>query len=170
MPNLESCNLGNSKGKFNFSDYGTLVKTNLNDNVNFFESIENAQNNVNPILNSSNYNLLNSPKTIYIRLDNGLGCYSITSFVLTTKNCLPTVNSFVSADNDGFNDTFHVDGLKNIFLNHKISIYNRWGKLVWTGNNNSNEWDGIANNGLLLDDNQIPSGTYYYVIELIYSN
>ena len=166
LPNLESCNLGNSKGKFNFSDYGTLVKTNLNDNVNFFELIENAQNNVNPILNTSNYNLLNSPKTIYIRLDNGLGCYSITSFELTTKNCLPTVNSFVSADNDGFNDTFHVDGLKNIFLNHKISIYNRWGKLVWTGNNNSNEWDGFANNGLLIDDKQIPSGTYYYVIEL----
>jgi gliding motility-associated-like protein len=51
-------------------------------------------------------------------------------------------------------------------LNHKISIYNRWGKLVWTGNNNSNEWDGFANNGLLIDDNQVPSGTYYYVIEL----
>ena len=51
-------------------------------------------------------------------------------------------------------------------MNHKISIYNRWGKLVWTGNNNSNEWDGFANNGLLIDDNQVPSGTYYYVIEL----
>ena len=59
-----------------------------------------------------------------------------------------------------------IEGLKDIFLNHKISIYNRWGKLVWTGNNNSNEWDGFANNGLLIDDNQVPSGTYYYVIEL----
>jgi gliding motility-associated-like protein len=76
------------------------------------------------------------------------------------------VYNFVSADNDGYNDTFHIEGLKDIFLNHKISIYNRWGKLVWTGNNNSNEWDGFANNGLLMDDNQIPSGTYYYVIEL----
>ena len=51
-------------------------------------------------------------------------------------------------------------------MNHKISIYNRWGKLVWTGNNNSNEWDGFANNGLLIDEKQMPSGTYYYVIEL----
>jgi len=166
VPNLESCNLGNSKGVFNFSDYETLVKINSSDAVSFFESQVNAQNNVNPILNSTNYIALSTPKIIYIRLDNGGGCYSITSFVLNAKNCPPVVNNFVSPDNDGYNDTFHIEGLKDIFLNHKISIYNRWGKLVWTGNNNSNEWDGFANNGLLIDEKQIPSGTYYYVIEL----
>ena len=166
VPNLESCNLGNSKGKFNFSDYEALVKINSSDTATFFESQVKAENNLNPIVNTTNYIALNTPKTIYIRLDNSSGCYSITSFVLTTKNCPPIVNNFVTPDNDGYNDTFHIEGLKDIFLNHKISIYNRWGKLVWTGNNNSNEWDGIANNGLLLDDNQIPSGTYYYVIEL----
>jgi gliding motility-associated-like protein len=166
VPNLESCNLGNSKGKFNFSDYEALVKINSSDTATFFESQVNAENNLNPIVNTTNYIALNTPKTIYIRLDNSSGCYSITSFVLTTKNCPPIVNNFVTPDNDGYNDTFHIEGLKDIFLNHKISIYNRWGKLVWTGNNKSNEWDGIANNGLLLDDNQIPSGTYYYVIEL----
>jgi len=166
VPNIESCNLGNSKGVFNFSDYETLVKINSSDAVSFFESQVNAQNNINPILNSTNYIALSTPKIIYIRLDNGGGCYSITSFVLNTKNCPPVVNNFVSPDNDGYNDTFHIEGLKDIFLNHKISIYNRWGKLVWTGNNNSNEWDGFANNGLLIDEKQIPSGTYYYVIEL----
>jgi gliding motility-associated-like protein len=166
VPNLESCNLGNSKGKFNFSDYEALVKINSSDTATFFESQVNAENNLNPIVNTTNYIALNTPKTIYIRLDNSSGCYSITSFELTTKNCPPIVNNFVTPDNDGYNDTFHIEGLKDIFLNHKISIYNRWGKLVWTGNNNSNEWDGFANNGLLMDDNQIPSGTYYYVIEL----
>jgi gliding motility-associated-like protein len=134
--------------------------------VGFFESLSNAQNNINQILNTTNYNALTTPKTIFIRLDNGEGCYSVTSFLLTTKNCPPIVNNFVSPDNDGFNDTFHIEGLKDIFLNHKISIYNRWGKLVWTGDNNSNEWDGFANNGFVMKVNQIPSGTYYYVIEL----
>jgi len=166
VPNIESCNLGNSKGVFNFSDYETLVKINSSDTVSLYETQSNAENNVNPILNTTNYIALSTPKIIYIRLDNGGGCYSITSFVLNTKNCPPVVNNFVSPDNDGYNDTFHIEGLKDIFLNHKISIYNRWGKLVWTGNNNSNEWDGFANNGLLIDEKQIPSGTYYYVIEL----
>jgi gliding motility-associated-like protein len=166
VPNLESCNLGNSKGLFNFSDYEGLVKTIISDRVGFFESLSNAQNNINQILNTTNYIALTTPKTIFIRLDNGEGCYSVTSFVLTTKNCPPIVNNFVSPDNDGFNDTFHIEGLKDIFLNHKISIYNRWGQLVWTGDNNSNEWDGFANNGFVMKVNQIPSGTYYYVIEL----
>jgi len=165
LPNLESCNLGNSKGIFNFSDYEAMVKTNPSDIVGFFDSQANAQNNINPILNSINYIAFNTPKSIYIRIENG-GCYSITSFVLTTKNCPPIVYNFVTPDNDGSNDTFHIEGLKDVFLNHKISIYNRWGKLVWTGNNNTNEWDGFANNGILIDENQVPSGTYYYVIEL----
>lgn len=166
VPNIENCNLGNSKGIFNFSDYDLLVKINSSDNVGFFESLSNAQNNINRITNTTNYIALTTPKTIYIRIENSDGCYSITSFELSTKNCPPIVTNFVTADNDGFNDTFHIEGLKDIFLNHKISIYNRWGKLIWTGNNSSNEWDGFANNGLLVDDKQIPAGTYFYVIEL----
>ncbi|MET0759803.1 MAG: gliding motility-associated C-terminal domain-containing protein, partial [Flavobacterium sp.] len=46
------------------------------------------------------------------------------------------------------------------------SIYNRWGALVWTGNNNTGDWDGFATKGILLDNHEIPAGTYYYVIEL----
>lgn len=165
VPNLESCNLGNSKGIFDFSNYVTLVKVNSSDTVSFFESQTNAQNNLNPILNIQNYIAITTPKTIYIRIDNN-GCYSITSFKLNTKNCPPIVYNFVTPDNDGVNDTFHIAGLKDIFLNHIISIYNRWGKLIWTGNNSTNEWDGYSNNGLLINDNQVPSGTYFYVIEL----
>ena len=45
VPNLESCNLGNSKGKFNFSDYEALVKINSSDTATFFESQVNAENN-----------------------------------------------------------------------------------------------------------------------------
>jgi gliding motility-associated-like protein len=166
LPNNEACNEGLGKGTFNFSDYETLVKINLSDTVRFYDSLLNAQNSTNPIFNTSNFVALTTPKTIYVRIDNGGVCYSITSFVLTTKNCPPLVYNFISADNDGFNDTFYIKGLKDVFLNHKISIYNRWGKLVWTGSNNSNEWDGHANTGLLLDDYQVPPGTYYYIIDL----
>jgi gliding motility-associated-like protein len=51
-------------------------------------------------------------------------------------------------------------------VNFKTSIYNRWGVLVWTGNNSTPDWDGFANRGSLIDNNIIPAGTYYYVIEL----
>jgi gliding motility-associated-like protein len=165
LQNVETCNEGAGKGTFNFSNYETLVKVNSSDNVSFYDSLLNAQNSTNPIFNTSNYVALTTPKTIYIKLENA-NCFSITSFVLETKNCPPIVHNFVSANNDGANDTFHIDGLKDIFLNYKISIYNRWGTVIWNGNNASEEWDGFATNGILLDNKEIPAGTYFYIIDL----
>lgn len=165
LQNKEVCNEGLTKGTFDFSDYETVVKVNPSDIVRFYETIENAQNNVNQIFNTSNFTAQSTPKTIYTRIDNA-HCFSITPFELTTTNCPPVAYNYISANNDGINDTFHIDGLKNIFRNHKIYIYNRWGTLVWTGNNTSEEWDGYANKGILLDNKRIPSGTYYYIIDL----
>jgi gliding motility-associated-like protein len=51
-------------------------------------------------------------------------------------------------------------------LKYKVSIYNRWGTLIWTGNNTTQEWDGFATNGILLDNKEIPTGTYFYIIDL----
>ena len=165
LPNNEACNEGASKGTYNFSDYESLVKVNSSDNVRFYDSIINVQNNTNPIFNTSNFVAFTTPKTIYVRIENA-NCFSITSFLLETKNCPPLAHNFVSANNDGTNDTFHVNGLKDIFLKHKISIYNRWGTLIWTGNNTSEEWDGYASRGILLDNKEIPAGTYFYIIDL----
>ena len=165
LPNKETCNEGSSKGTFNFSDYEAVVKVNPSDTILFYDSLLNAQNSTNPIFNTSNFVALSTPKTIYIRLENAY-CSSITSFILETKNCPPIVHNFVSANNDGTNDTFHIDGLKDIFLKYKISIYNRWGTLIWTGINSSEEWDGFATNGILLDNKEIPAGTYFYIIDL----
>ena len=165
LPNKETCNEGSSKGTFNFSDYESLVKVNATDTVAFYDTLLNAQNNTNPIFNTINFVALTTPKTIYVRLENA-NCSSTTSFILETNNCPPLVHNFVSANNDGTNDTFHIDGLKDIFLKYKISIYNRWGTLIWTGNNTSQEWDGFATNGILLDNKEIPAGTYFYIIDL----
>lgn len=165
LPNLEVCNEGNGKGTFNFSNYEALVKVNPSDVASFFSSLQEAQDNVNPIYNFSNFIALTTPKTIFARVGIDL-CSSITSFELRTKNCPPLVHNFVSANNDSFNDTFHIDNLRGVFLNHKISIYNRWGTLIWIGTNATEEWDGRAKSGLLIGNNDIPEGTYYYIIEL----
>ncbi|CAN1490669.1 Gliding motility-associated, C-terminal domain [Flavobacteriaceae bacterium] len=165
LPNNEACNEGGGQGTFNFSDYETLVKVNPSDTIRFYDSLINAQNSTNPIFNTSNFVALSTPKTIYIKLENAV-CSSITSFILETKNCPPVVYNFISANNDGENDTFHIDGLIGIFLKYKVSIYNRWGVLIWTGNNTSEEWDGFATNGILLDNKEIPAGTYFYIIDL----
>lgn len=165
LMNKEGCNIGFGQAIFDFSDYTESVKTDPTDTVQFYATQEDAENEVNPILNPTNFTALSTPMEIFVRIENEY-CFSITSFLLTSRNCPPTVYNFVSANSDDYNASFHVDGLYNIFVNFKTSIYNRWGVLVWTGNNNTPEWDGFASKGLVLGNDQMPPGTYYYVIEL----
>lgn len=165
LDTLISCNLGLGKAVFNFSKYEDLIKVNPTDVVQFYESTADLENETNTISGISNYSASTTPKTIFVKVDNGT-CFNTTSFSLTSRNCPPTVYNFVSANNDTKNDTFFIDGLRNIFLNFKLSIYNRWGTLVWTGHNNTPDWDGFANQGFLINSSQIATGTYYYVLEL----
>ncbi|MCL9769887.1 gliding motility-associated C-terminal domain-containing protein [Flavobacterium sp. HXWNR69] len=162
LENLTTCNLGLNSGVFDFSSYSELVKTNGNHVVSFHESYDDALQNNNPILNTNNFQTTNSPKEIFVRIDNG--CISVTSFLLLTKNCPPTVYNAVSPNNDGANDSFFIDGLRDVFLNFELFIYNRWGRLLWTGNNTKPDWDGYVEDGIL--SNKAPSGTYFYILQL----
>jgi len=159
---LTSCNLGLTKGLFNFSSYFEMVKTNPTHLISFHETYNDAVHNINPILNSSNYNAVTTPKEIFVRIDNG--CFSVTSFQLLTENCPPVVYNAVSPNGDGSNDTFFIDGLRDIFMNFELLIYNRWGKLLWTGNNNKADWNGYVEEGI--GSSLAPSGTYYYILYL----
>ena len=42
-----------------------------------------------------------------------------------------------------------------------ISVYNRWGQLVWQQSDYDNTWKGISQNG-----KPLPDGTYYLLLEL----
>ena len=163
LQNLIACNEGFTRGTFDFSSYADLVKTNPEDSVHFYETLEDATNAVNPILNTTNYVATLTPKEIFVSVNN-TNCTSITSFLLTTRNCLPTVYNFVSANNDTRNDSFFIDGLRDIFLDFKLEIYNRWGRLVWIGNQNTENWDGYVKEGL--GTKNAPDGTYFYLLFL----
>jgi gliding motility-associated-like protein len=102
---------------------------------------------------------------IFVRIDDGL-CFSTTSFRLLVRNCPITIYNYVSANNDGANDTFFIEGLRDIFVNFDLEIYNRWGVLIWTGNNNTLDWDGHSTKGIVIYGNHVPDGTYYYILRL----
>jgi len=166
MQPLNSCNQGLTQGTFNFFDYSTLSLTNSVDTfAGFYESAADATAASNAIANTTNYIASSTPKEIFIRIENQ-NCYSISSFWLYTKNCPPTVYNYVSSNDDQANDTFFIDGLRNVFVNFELEIYNRWGKLIWTGNNNTPDWDGMANKGIRGDNLAVPEGTYYYILNL----
>ncbi len=163
LENLTSCNLGLTKGLFDFSSYESQVKTDPIHAVHFYENSADATAGTQPILNSANYEAQATPKEIFVRVDNE-NCFAITSFSLFTNNCPPTVFNAVSANGDGSNDTFFIEGLRDVFVNFNLEIYNRWGKLVWAGNNEKEDWDGTVPNGI--GGEKAPEGTYYYILKL----
>ncbi|HEX8270136.1 MAG TPA: gliding motility-associated C-terminal domain-containing protein [Flavobacterium sp.] len=164
-PDLEACNLGLGSALFDFSDYASIIQANPDQEISFYHSEADAQNNIDPIFNTSSFTAESTPKQIFVRIDND-DCYSFTSFTLDVKNCPPVIYNYVSVNGDGSNDTFHIDGLRDVFLNYKLSVYNRWGVLIWVGNNSMPEWDGYANVGSIVIDGRVPDGTYYYILEL----
>ncbi|WP_396212204.1 gliding motility-associated C-terminal domain-containing protein [Flavobacterium sp.] len=104
-----------------------------------------------------------------IELTSGQDVVMINAVVtkFTAKKNPIIIYNYISANNDTSNPTFFIEGLRDIYLNFKIEIYNRWGQLVWTGNNTTPDWDGLSNQEVRLDDSTIsPRGTYYYIIYL----
>ena len=163
---LISCNQGLTSGTFDFGNYNELVLASPTDIfIGYYESYEDAENGVNAILNTTNYFATTTPKEIFIRVENE-NCFAVTSFMLNVRNCPPTVYNYVSANNDNYNETFFIKGLRDIFVNFELEVYNRWGRLVWQGNNQTNDWDGLSTKGFKLDNELSPKGTYYYLLFL----
>ena len=164
LNDLTSCNIGFSKALFDFSTYVNVVKTKSTDDVFFYENQYDADLEINPITNTANFEAQSSPKTIFVKIKN-VFCTSKTAFTLITKNCLPTVYNFVSV-NDSTNNEFFIDGLRNIFINFKLQIFNRWGRLIWVGNNSKPNWMGESDYGNVLSNSKAAAGTYYYILDL----
>ncbi|MFM2156661.1 MAG: hypothetical protein RL516_1410 [Bacteroidota bacterium] len=93
------------------------------------------------------------------------GC-SATATVKVSVMCdsIDAPNGF-SPNNDGVNDYFNIKGIED-FDGNVIFIYNRWGNLVFKQKNYDNKWDGKCNaNGTLMGQD-LPEGTYYFLIDL----
>jgi gliding motility-associated-like protein len=79
-----------------------------------------------------------------------------------TKQVFTIYNSF-SPNGDGLNDLFEIDDITEFPKNH-VSIFNRYGQLLWNGDNYDNKtvvWDGKDNK-----KTDMAAGTYFYLIEL----
>lgn len=73
----------------------------------------------------------------------------------------------ISRNNDGRNEYFHIDCIGNFPGNH-VQIFNRAGTLVYEVNDYNNIdifFDGKANKGITPMGNNLPDGTYYYIID-----
>ncbi len=93
------------------------------------------------------------------------GC-SATATVKISVMCdsIDVSNGF-SPNNDGINDYFNIKGIED-FDGNVVFIYNRWGSLVFKQKNYDNKWDGKCNVSGALMGQDLPEGTYYFLIDL----
>jgi gliding motility-associated-like protein len=95
----------------------------------------------------------------YVKLIDSLGCEAIDSMFVDVIPPL-IVPEGISPNNDGKNDAWVIDFTED-FPDIEVSVYNRWGELLFYDNNGYLiPWDGKHKG------NTLPVGTYYYVIEL----
>lgn len=86
------------------------------------------------------------------------GC-SDTAYAFFFVDAHPQIfipNAF-TPDGDGLNDTFSITSTDVVYVN--MSVYNRWGQLVFQGTNDEARWDGNVK-GVLADE-----GVYVYQVE-----
>ena len=94
----------------------------------------------------------------YVSATNELGC-ELSDSVFVRELCEPLVflpDAF-TPNGDGLNDGFEVKGAN--FLNYQLTIYNRWGEMVFQTTDKDQSWMGDFNG------DPLPAGLYPYVVK-----
>ena len=87
------------------------------------------------------------------------GCETELTFVL--EDCSPDgPPDVITPNGDGENDNWVIPGIEN-FPNNEVSVYNRWGSIVFNARPYQNDWQGTNNGG-----KDLVTGAYYYVVKL----
>ena len=156
---VEACSNVRGDGMFNLFEASPLISGNQNTiAATFYTSFSDAENNVDAILNPEAYTSQSS--TVFIRLENlATQCFSVGSFQIDTIDCKIFIPQGFSPNGDMTNETFNIINL-DLFSNHTLEIFNRYGTIVYKGNANTPKWDGTYKGDL------VTVGTYFYGIKL----
>jgi gliding motility-associated-like protein len=83
-----------------------------------------------------------------------------------TKFIIPVIDIFIpsgfSPNRDGVNDLFVIT--RPVTTTISLEIYNRWGNSVYKVPDYKNEWDGRGNQPNRVLGDELPDGTYYYIV------
>jgi gliding motility-associated-like protein len=120
-----------------------------NQNINTVEWYFNSN-----MIGQGNSIVINGEGTYTAVATNSFNCDNSVQYVVSNDFC--SIQKGISVNNDGLNDVFE---LTNLDVNY-LQIFNRYGMEVYSKRNYTNEWGGNSNDG-----DELPDGTYYYVIE-----
>ena len=76
------------------------------------------------------------------------------------------ISKTVTANGDNFNEVFTISGIEDCNFVIELQIFNRWGAEIYKSNNYQNDWNGNAHGSSIGSSGKVPTGTYYYMINL----
>ena len=96
---------------------------------------------------------------------------AVVTIVVSKEDPIEIYNG-ISANGDGKNDGFRIEGIEN-YRKNTLKIFNRWGVLVYQkeGYTNADPFTGYSNGRSTIErGKKLPQGTYYYILEYENSN
>ncbi len=92
------------------------------------------------------------------------GCMDTAVVLITViRDYNVQISNVLTPNGDGYNDYWYIGNIEN-YPQNEVTIFNRFGKVLYTKTGYNNEWDGTYNG------NKLPDGTYFYVIKFTDSN
>jgi gliding motility-associated-like protein/uncharacterized repeat protein (TIGR01451 family) len=79
------------------------------------------------------------------------------------------ISKAVTANFDGINEFFTITGTESCGFVYELQIFNRWGSKIYDNSNYQNDWNGTASSGSIGNSEFVPTGTYYYVLNIMNS-
>ncbi len=107
-------------------------------------------------------------------INNNLGEISVTLVSKNDQNCRDSItkiikiktglfffspNSF-SPNGDGINETWNISVLGYSEKDFELSLFNRWGQIIWESTNSTEVWDGSYKS------QKVPTGAYFWTMTL----
>ena len=99
--------------------------------------------------------------------------YYVDFTIIVNRDCVPCgideieISKAVTANGDGVNDMFEIKGVEYCDYTYDVMIFNRWGNMVYEGKDYRNDWGGYAPNNSFGKSGFLPTGTYYYIINVV---
>ncbi len=94
------------------------------------------------------------------------GVLTISARLSAQTTCTEiVVPNIITPNNDGFNDKLVIECIEN-FPDNELTIFSRWGEIVYHAFGYSNNWDGFAET----NKSELPSGTYVYMLKATVNN
>jgi len=77
-----------------------------------------------------------------------------------------TISKALTPNGDQYNQFFEVTSVKDCGFDINVKIFNRYGAIVYQNDDYQNNWSADSHSSSIGGANQLPNGTYYYVIIL----